>query len=134
MARSHRPNNKSGNNLWGRRSWHFCPVFLLTLLYPKAKLKHLPETSKYLRSGFTGQIKDNLGLNVQARQVSPFTSGQTDQTSVPFGQGQNCYKKKISQGNKMWLEWFPCFALLNLPFSTIANLHNWGVLNLLTHL
>ena len=23
-----------------------------------------------------------------------------------------------SQDNKMWLEWFPCFALLNLPFST----------------
>ena len=29
--------------------------------------------------------------------------------------------KNISQGNKMWLEWFPCFTLQNLPFSTIAN-------------
>ena len=32
--------------------------------------------------------------NMQARQVNPLTNGQTDWTSVPFGQSQICYKKK----------------------------------------
>ena len=42
-------------------------------------------------------------LDVQARHGNPLINGQTDRTSVPFGQSHI----KISQGNKMWLEWFP---------------------------
>ena len=30
--------------------------------------------------------------------------------------------KKISQGNKMWLEWFPFLALLNLPNPVLSRI------------
>ena len=34
--------------------------------------------------------------------------------------------KKTSQSNKMWLEWFPCFALLNYPIQYYRELTSLG--------
>ena len=85
---------------------------------PKSKnikqwLEHEPHSGRYYT--FLRCTTLQYNPNVQARQGNPLTSDQTDRTSVPFGQSRDCYKK-TSQGNKIWLEWFPCFALLNSPF------------------
>ena len=96
----------------------------------KQWLEQEPHSGLYYT--FVAVLYYNTILMCRYVQGNPLANCQIDLTSIPYGQSRGYIK--ISQGNKIWLEWFPCHTLLNLPISsTIAIDITGGILHKLTH-